>query len=158
MLWLPLAHISLKFVLLHTYTISIAKVPLYDECKWIMTNQPPAALPNLFRENPVFLHMGSAVTAGIAADILCNPAFVVRTRLMTESVHHRAEAAIPRTTTHQSTIAQTVRTLYAEGGFPIFWRGMTANLLGLSHVAVQFPVTESECNERGIHKTARQCK
>ena len=32
--------------------------------------------------------------------------------------------------------------MFAEGGLPIFWRGMSANLLGLSHVAVQFPVYE----------------
>lgn len=37
---------------------------------------------------------------------------------------------------------RTARALYHEGGVPIFWRGMTANLMGLSHVAVQFPVYE----------------
>lgn len=137
-------------------------VPLYDECKWYLTHHPPAPLANRNELatnnnniNPALVHMGSAVAAGIVADVLCNPAFVVRTRLMTEAVHQNRQWAVPSTTIRpssghnsssnnppHSTIAQTVRALFAEGGWPIFWRGMSANLLGLSHVAVQFPVYE----------------
>merc|ERR1711935_1301216 len=29
-----------------------------------------------------------------------------------------------------------------QHGMPVFWRGMTANLIGLSHCAVQFPAYE----------------
>lgn len=58
--------------------------------------------------------------------------FVVRTRLQTEALYGDT----------QSTIVNTIRTLYTEGGLRIFWRGMAANLLGLSHVAVQFPIYE----------------
>jgi solute carrier family 25 folate transporter 32 len=36
----------------------------------------------------------------------------------------------------------TIKLLYLEGGLPIFWRGMSANLIGLSHAAVQFPTYE----------------
>jgi solute carrier family 25 folate transporter 32 len=39
-------------------------------------------------------------------------------------------------------LASTVRSLYKEGGLPIFWRGLTASLLGLGHVGIQFPVYE----------------
>jgi solute carrier family 25 folate transporter 32 len=71
--------------------------------------------------------------AGAAADIICNPMFVVRTRLQTEALHG---------TVTPSGIFQTVRALHAEGGPLIFWRGMTASLFGLTHVAVQFPLYE----------------
>jgi solute carrier family 25 folate transporter 32 len=64
--------------------------------------------------------------------------FVVRTRLQTEAVHNLVH---PNNKT-RSTIVQTVQQLYAEGGLPTFWRGMTANLLGLMHVAIQFPIYE----------------
>lgn len=76
--------------------------------------------------------MGSAISAGAIADVLINPMFVVRTRLQTEALYTNA----------QSTIAKTIRDLYQEGGWRIFWRGMAANLLGLTHVAVQFPIYE----------------
>jgi len=120
-------------------------VPLYDEFKWRAQQRYPD-------QNPVLLHMGSAVAAGAVADVLCNPAFVVRTRLQTEAVHRMQEATAAARAASSAgsslllrshlSIRQTAVSLFAEGGLPIFWRGMTANLLGLSHVAVQFPVYE----------------
>lgn len=76
--------------------------------------------------------MGSAVASGAVADIVCNPMFIVRTRLQTEALHGG----------HEHTMISTTKALYAEGGILVFWRGMTANLLGLSHVAIQFPAYE----------------
>jgi solute carrier family 25 (mitochondrial folate transporter), member 32 len=84
--------------------------------------------------------MGSAVLAGGIADVLINPMFVVRTRMQTEGLHHLN--LNNNHVTHRTSLVQTVRNLYQEGGYSIFWRGMTANLLGLSHVAVQFPIYE----------------
>lgn len=103
-------------------------VPLYDDSK----RQLAARYPDM---NPAWNHMGSAIAAGIASDVICNPMFVVRTRLQTEALHSSGK---------QQTMVQTARALLHEaGGSPrIFWRGMTANMLGLSHVAVQFPVYE----------------
>lgn len=87
--------------------------------------------------------MGSAVLAGAVSDIICNPMFVVRTRLQTEALHQLdnhsntgSRGAI------KLSMIQTARGLYQDGGARIFWRGMSANLMGLSHVAVQFPVYE----------------
>lgn len=110
---------------------------MYDDFKWHWSRQYPDA-------NPSVIHMGSAVAAGAISDVICNPMFVVRTRLQTEAVHHLVwqKQHVGRMRPPKSTIAQIVRQLYAEGGLPIFWRGMTANLLGLTHVAVQFPVYE----------------
>jgi solute carrier family 25 (mitochondrial folate transporter), member 32 len=110
--------------------------------------------------------MGSAVAAGAISDIICNPMFVVRTRLQTEAVHNNmiqfntTRSTIPNsiqlqppTTTNpirsvssspivSSSMWETIKVLYGEGGILSFWRGMTANLLGLSHVAIQFPAYE----------------
>lgn len=105
--------------------------PLYDDLKrhW------RAAQPDT---NLSVIHMGSAVAAGAVSDVICNPMFVVRTRLQTEALHNLSEGIKGPS----SGIVGTIRLLYAEGGIPVFWRGMTANLMGLSHVAVQFPVYE----------------
>lgn len=77
----------------------------------------------------------ASVTTGAAADVFCNPLFVVRTRMQTEMLYnnHNKKAK-------PDGIAQVVKSLYREGGFLIFWRGLSASLLGLSHVAIQFPV------------------
>jgi solute carrier family 25 (mitochondrial folate transporter), member 32 len=92
------------------------------------------------------VHMGSAVLAGGIADVLINPMFVVRTRMQTEGLHTHFSSSTNNnhstTPPVRTSLYQTVRNLYKEGGVAIFWRGMTANLLGLSHVAVQFPIYE----------------
>ena len=48
--------------------------------------------------------------------------FVVRTRLQTEALHQPAH--------RMSSIAAVTKELYRDGGLRIFWRGMTANLIG----------------------------
>jgi solute carrier family 25 folate transporter 32 len=108
-------------------------VPLYDDFKRHWTSRHPDT-------NPVWIHMGSAVMAGGISDVICNPMFVVRTRLQTEALHHIVEGgASPGRPTG---MIQTAKSLYSEGGPLVFWRGMTANLMGLSHAAIQFPVYE----------------
>jgi len=81
----------------------------------------------------------AAVTAGAVADVICNPLFLVRTRMQTEALHY---FQMPSSERMPHGLASTVRSLYKEGGLPIFWRGLTASLLGLGHVGIQFPVYE----------------
>jgi solute carrier family 25 folate transporter 32 len=106
--------------------------PLYDDFKRRWVAYSPTT-------NPTVVHMGSAVGAGIVADVICNPMFVVRTRLQTEALHNSVAGVLAN---KHTSIWTTVRSLYQEGGGRIFYRGMTANLLGLSHVAIQFPIYE----------------
>jgi solute carrier family 25 folate transporter 32 len=97
---------------------------------------------------PSLVHMTAAIMAGAWADFFCNPMFIVRTRMQTEALHYM-EMPIEERKPHG--IIQTVKNLYKEGGIAIFWRGFTASLLGLSHVAIQFPAYEflkAEARER----------
>lgn len=106
--------------------------PLYEFGKHEWARRSPGT-------NTAAVHMGAAVAAGAVADVVCNPMFVVRTRLQTEALHDAAAGVPPHRPT---TIRGTARALLREGGATVFWRGMSANLLGLSHVAIQFPVYE----------------
>jgi len=97
---------------------------------------------------PPLVHMSAAILSGAWADFFCNPMFIVRTRMQTEALHYM-EMPIEERKPHG--IVQTVKNLYKEGGVLIFWRGFTASLLGLSHVAIQFPTYEflkAEARER----------
>jgi solute carrier family 25 folate transporter 32 len=105
--------------------------PLYDETKYYVSTNYPDYHPSL-------VHMGSAVFTGAVADVICNPCFVVRTRLQTQALHQFADHEALKATG----MVQTAKDLYRQGGVSIFWRGMTANLIGLSHVAIQFPTYE----------------
>lgn len=88
---------------------------------------------------PPIVHMGAAITAGAASDIVCNPLFLIRTRIQTEALHYFEQPPKERV---PHGIVKTIQTVYSEGGIPAFWRGLTASLLGLGHVAIQFPVYE----------------
>ena len=105
--------------------------PLYDHLKGTLTHYVQEDSSSNEGQTHPFVHMTSAILAGSVADFVCNPMFVVRTRMQTEFLHSP--------TTHL-TIRDTIGSLYSEGGILIFWRGLTASLMGLSHVAIQFPV------------------
>ena len=85
------------------------------------------------------VHLTSAIAAGAVADVICNPMFVVRTRMQTEALHY---FHVPVSERRPHGFISTVMGLHKEGGLPIFWRGLTASLLGLGHVGIQFPVYE----------------
>lgn len=107
--------------------------PLYNDLKRVLGESDSF-------ENQAVVHCVSAISAGAVADVICNPMFVVRTRLQTEALH-----AVTNGGSNNSkplSITQTIKLLYREGGLRIFWRGLTASMLGLSHVGVQFPVYE----------------
>jgi len=120
--------------------------PLYEASKNYLHSRNDARDGNIYNRfndsnknntEVIAQHLISAVVAGAAADVFCNPLFVVRTRMQTEMLYnnHNKKAK-------PDGIAQVVKSLYREGGFLIFWRGLSASLLGLSHVAIQFPVYE----------------
>ncbi|GAX27148.1 solute carrier family 25 (mitochondrial folate transporter), member 32 [Fistulifera solaris] len=102
--------------------------PVYNDLK----RHGASAYPQY---STAIIHMGAAVSAGAVSDVLCNPLFVIRTRIQTDFLHG---GGVPKS------IVATARSLLRESGgnYLIFWRGMTANMLGLSHVGVQFPVYE----------------
>ncbi|KAF5358985.1 hypothetical protein D9758_004835 [Tetrapyrgos nigripes] len=96
----------------------------------------PAAQPKGYqpamREHPWSLHILSAMTAGATSTICTNPLWVIKTRFMTQSreevrYRHTLDAAI---------------TIYRTEGIRAFYRGLLPSLLGIAHVAVQFPLYE----------------
>lgn len=100
------------------------------------SNIYPAAQPKgyqpLMREHPWSLHILSAMTAGAASTICTNPLWVIKTRFMTQPplekrYKHTLDAAL---------------TIYRSEGINAFYRGLFPSLLGITHVAVQFPLYE----------------
>ena len=75
----------------------------------------------------------------MVADTVTNPLWVVRTRMQTETLHW---LSVSESNVKPMTMLQTTVGLYEKHGVTVFWRGLTASFLGLSHVAIQFPVYE----------------
>ncbi|KAK9478128.1 mitochondrial carrier domain-containing protein [Lipomyces japonicus] len=100
---------------------------VYERCKESLGNIQG------FRDHPFLLHVSSALCAGSSSTTLTNPIWVVKTRLMTQSAN---------TSWHYNGTIDAFRTMYKKEGLASFYAGLGPALLGLTHVAVQFPLYE----------------
>jgi solute carrier family 25 folate transporter 32 len=115
--------------------------PLYDETKHYLQTQNENTSKVLINYHPGVVHCISAIFTGAVADLICNPLFVVRTRLQTQALHE-LNSSTSTTATRPTSMIQMANELRTKHGVTVFWRGMTANIMGLSHCAVQFPAYE----------------
>jgi solute carrier family 25 (mitochondrial folate transporter), member 32 len=79
------------------------------------------------------VHMLSAMGAGATSTISTNPLWVVKTRLMTQTTHSNY---------HYRNTWHALYMLFKVEGIRGFYRGLAPSLLGILHVAVQFPLYE----------------
>ncbi|KLO17273.1 mitochondrial carrier [Schizopora paradoxa] len=86
----------------------------------------------VMREHPWGLHILSAMTAGACSTICTNPLWVIKTRFQ----------ARPSSEGRYRNTLDAVRTIYRTEGISAFYRGLFPSLLGILHVAVQFPLYE----------------
>ncbi|KAJ5712761.1 hypothetical protein N7493_009229 [Penicillium malachiteum] len=82
----------------------------------------------------------ASVTAGACSTIVTNPIWVIKTRLMSQSLKQNHEGA--RAPWQYSGTIDAARKMYQVEGLRSFYSGLTPALLGLSHVAIQFPLYE----------------
>lgn len=93
---------------------------------------PPHSVPT----DSNWAHILAAMTAGATGTIVTNPLWVIKTRFMAQSMSDQATGKRYRNTW------DAIRTIYQQEGFRAFYRGLMPSLLGVSHVAVQFPLYE----------------
>lgn len=112
-------------------------------------------LTSSFAENKHAINFWSSIVAGGSSTIVTNPIWVIKTRLMSQSnvgPHYSNDfpktgstpTARPTLTTpwHYRSTIDAARKMYTSEGIASFYSGLTPALLGLSHVAVQFPTYE----------------
>lgn len=73
--------------------------------------------------------------------MVTNPIWVIKTRMMSQ-VSRRSNANVVRPPWHYTSTLDAVHKMYKNEGFLSFYSGLTPALLGLTHVAVQFPLYE----------------
>lgn len=103
------------------------------------------------REHPWGLHIMSAMLAGSASTICTNPLWVIKTRFMVRRVDYQfmwnkvyskmLQTQPPSEGRYRHTWDAFV-TIYRTEGIAAFYRGLFPSLLGITHVAVQFPLYE----------------
>ncbi|KAJ6002738.1 FAD carrier protein [Penicillium sp. IBT 35674x] len=82
----------------------------------------------------------ASITAGACSTIVTNPIWVIKTRLMSQSLKQNHEGA--RAPWQYSGTWDAARKMYQVEGIRSFYSGLTPALLGLTHVAIQFPLYE----------------
>lgn len=82
----------------------------------------------------------AAVLAGSCSTLTTNPIWVIKTRLMSQV--SRSAAAGSRTPWHYNNTWDAFRKMYRAEGIGAFYSGLGPALLGLTHVAIQFPLYE----------------
>ncbi|KAL4740347.1 mitochondrial carrier domain-containing protein [Aspergillus similis] len=82
----------------------------------------------------------ASVTAGACSTIVTNPIWVIKTRLMSQSLRSTTEGF--RAPWQYNGTWDAARKMYKNEGILSFYSGLTPALLGLAHVAIQFPLYE----------------
>ncbi|KAL4906438.1 hypothetical protein BDW74DRAFT_132434 [Aspergillus multicolor] len=82
----------------------------------------------------------ASITAGACSTIATNPIWVIKTRLMSQSLRSTTEGF--RAPWQYSGTWDAARKMYKTEGIRSFYSGLTPALLGLAHVAIQFPLYE----------------
>lgn len=82
----------------------------------------------------------ASLVAGACSTIVTNPIWVIKTRLMSQ-VSRTAESG-HRTPWHYENTYDAFRKMYRAEGLAAFYSGLAPALLGLTHVAIQFPLYE----------------
>ncbi|KAJ1303145.1 hypothetical protein OPQ81_011346 [Rhizoctonia solani] len=109
---------------------------VYDETKkWLGDNEyhdPSAQDGHLGKRQAWATHIIAAMTAGASGTIATSPLWVIKTRFMTQ----------PQEESQYRHTWDAFRTIYRSEGWRAFYRGLLPSLLGVTHVAVQFPLYE----------------
>lgn len=92
-----------------------------------------AASSRRLRETPATIHVISAMGAGATTSTLTNPIWVLKSRFMTQSAF---------TEYRYKSMLHAVQVIKETEGWRGFYKGLGSSLLGVTHVAVQFPLYE----------------
>jgi len=82
----------------------------------------------------------ASLVAGGSSTLATNPIWVIKTRLMSQISRTATDGA--RTPWNYTSTIDAARQMYRAEGIIAFYSGLTPALLGLTHVAIQFPLYE----------------
>ncbi|RFU27924.1 hypothetical protein B7463_g8420, partial [Scytalidium lignicola] len=91
--------------------------------------------------NPLVVNFWSSIIAGASSTMATNPIWVIKTRLMSQVSRNSTNHNGWPPWQYKSTL-DAFKKMYRTEGFLSFYSGLTPALLGLTHVAVQFPAYE----------------
>ncbi|KAF2002717.1 mitochondrial folate transporter-like protein/carrier [Amniculicola lignicola CBS 123094] len=91
-------------------------------------------------ENKWLSRISASIVAGACSTLATNPIWVVKTRLMAQVSEHALSDHRPPW--QYTSTFDAFRKMYRNEGIRAFYSGLAPALLGLTHVAIQFPMYE----------------
>ncbi|CAD6505121.1 BgTH12-00616 [Blumeria graminis f. sp. triticale] len=92
-------------------------------------------------ESQFYVNFWSSVVAGASSSMATNPIWVIKTRLMSQ-VSGSVTSNEARPPWYYKSTFDAAKKMYKTEGLLSFYSGLTPALLGLTHVAIQFPAYE----------------
>ncbi len=92
-------------------------------------------------DNWFLANVYASLAGGACSTMATNPIWVIKTRLMSQS-SSRFKVNHSRPPWHYRNTLDAARKMYRTEGMLSFYSGLTPALLGLTHVAIQFPLYE----------------
>lgn len=105
---------------------------VYDKVKDALTNGETTDESGRTRWG---VHIIAAMTAGATGTLITNPFWLIRTRFMAQATATDPAERYPNTLT-------AIRSIWTHEGPSAFYKGLAPSLLGVTHVAIQFPLYE----------------
>ncbi|KAL9121752.1 MAG: hypothetical protein Q9187_001692 [Circinaria calcarea] len=96
---------------------------------------------NTKTDNKFLANVYASIAGGACSTMATNPIWVIKTRLMSQS-NSRTGLDHHRPPWHYHNTLDAARKMYRSEGILAFYSGLTPALLGLTHVAIQFPLYE----------------
>lgn len=115
-----------------------------DSNRWVRdSHQPPrnAAEKGFCIDNWFLANIYASLIGGACSTMMTNPIWVIKTRLMSQS-SSRSSLLHSRSPWRYRNTLDAARKMYRTEGILSFYSGLTPALLGLTHVAIQFPLYE----------------
>ncbi|KAG5519135.1 hypothetical protein PMAC_002223 [Pneumocystis sp. 'macacae'] len=103
---------------------------IYERCKIVYSHSYNSQPGNRILW---IVNMKSAITAGAASAILTNPIWIIKTRLMSQNSYSHI---------YYRNTFDAFQKMYRSEGIFSFYKGLTLSLIGVTHVAIQFPLYE----------------
>ena len=82
----------------------------------------------------------SSIAGGACSTLVTNPIWVIKTRLMSQTARGTSDGSL--TSWYYTSTLDAARKMYRAEGLRAFYSGLTPAMLGLTHVAIQFPLYE----------------